>query len=262
MADTSIEWTDKVWNPTRGCSLISPGCTNCYAMRMAHRFSGKGQPYEGLTRLGANGPIWTGEVRPAPGMLEAPLEWRKPAKVFVDSMSDLFHDAVTDEHIDRVFGVMGLSEDMGRGHVFQILTKRAERMRDYLRSRAYKAWNSRRLGQEAFPPRNVWLGVSVEDVKRKDRIVLLRQTPAVVRFLSLEPLLEDLGEIDLAGIHWVIVGGESGPHARPVHPQWVRALRDQCVASGVSFFFKQWGGVRKKDAGRTLDGREWSEIPK
>ena len=264
MSVTSIEWTDKTWNPTRGCSLVSEGCRKCYAMKFAHRFSGKGEPYEGLTELGPDGPRWTGRVLSVPEKLDEPLKWRKPAKVFVNSMSDLFHEDVPFEFIDKVFAVMALCPQ----HTFQVLTKRADRMLEYNRRegfaqnisdiarddyagigesrhiKKYPIGPNYEFGERWFIPwplPNVWLGVSCEDRQRKDRIDHLRETPAAVRFLSLEPLLEDLGRLDLRGIHWVIVGGESGPKARPMHPEWVRSIRDQCVAAGVKFFLKQWG---------------------
>jgi protein gp37 len=223
-------------------------------MRQAHRFSGPGQPYEGLTRLGANGPIWTGEVRLVPEKLEEPLHWRKPRRVFVNSMSDLFHEDVPEEFIDRVFAVMAICP-----HTFQVLTKRPERMIRYMTATLGdpdRPWQradqvdaavaeltgAHGLVIKRWPLPGVWLGTSVEDRARKGRIDHLRKVPAAVRFLSLEPLLEDLSTIDLTGIGWVIVGGESGPGARPMHPDWARSLRDQCVAAGVPFFFKQWGG--------------------
>lgn len=233
MAETSaIEWTDATWNPVRGCTKISPGCVNCYAETFAERFRGvPGHPYEqGF------------DLRLVPEKLEEPLKWKTPKKIFVNSMSDLFHKDVPDEFVDKVFGVMGACEDAGRGHVFQVLTKRSGRMLGYMSKRCHRAWNARRLGTEAFPPRNVWLGVSVENRRHGlPRIEDLRQTPAAVRFLSVEPLLEDLGALDLTGIHWVIVGGESGRKARPMHPDWARSIRDQCQAAGVAFLFKQWG---------------------
>jgi protein gp37 len=338
---TSIEWTasddgvlGKTWNPVRGCQLESPGCLNCYAMRFAHRFSGKGKPYEGLTKLGPKGPIWTGEVRLALDKLAEPLRWRKPCRVFVNSMSDLFHPKVSFEYIAAVFGVMHACPD----HTFQILTKHPDRAVEFFKwvedqdickwTCAYldKAGFERGCGSafdvDEWPLKNVWIGASVEDQKRADlRIPLLLQIPAVVHFLSCEPLLEHV-EIDsefLTGeyapsdeggaaaetpgprIDWIIVGGESSHGARPMHPDWARSLRDQCVAAGVAFFFKQWGNwseieydhenppgdkpreryinaagghgfhgeqvVRlrsrgKKANGRLLDGRTWDEFPR
>jgi protein gp37 len=310
MQNSKIEWTDSTWNPLRGCSRVSEGCRNCYAEKIAGRFSSAGQPFEGVAELkfsnatkGGDGKFhgrWTGNIEFIEKHLEDPLRWRKPQRIFVNSMSDLFHENVKDEWIDEIFAVMGACEDAERGHTFQILTKRPARMVEYMRTRAHKAWNSRRLGRSAFPPRNVWLGVSVENQQTADeRIPLLLQAPAVVRFLSCEPLLGAVllppfcgdpyhrhsGSCSIyARINWVIAGGESGHGARPVHPDWIRGLRDQCKASGVPFFFKQWGeyapvsgqiissaGVQpfdgamsrvgKKNAGRMLDGRTWEEMP-
>ncbi len=269
---TSIEWTDVTWNPIRGCQLVSPGCTNCYAMKQAHRFSGEGMPYEGLTKLGDRGPVWTGEVRLVPELLNDPLKWRKPRRVFVNSMSDLFHEAVPDEFILQVFAVMAICPQ----HTFQILTKRPQRMlqfftQPYLTSPGHdervRGAVLRRAGcgqrVPVWPLPNVWLGVSVEDQPRADeRIPLLVETPAAVRFLSCEPLIAPVnlrpqtgvrkipdgeGGVDylddyadwLYKIDWVIVGGESGPHARPMQPDWARSLRDQCQAAGAKFFMKQ-----------------------
>jgi protein gp37 len=244
-----ITWTDETWNPIRGCSRVSEGCRNCYAESVAYRFSGPGQPYEGLVRIGSDGQRrreWNGQVRFIEKHLRDPLKWKEPRRIFVNSMSDLFHESLTDEQIDRIFGVM-----MRAGqHTFQVLTKRPGRMAKYL-SAENPRYTARRIADASekyvfdcdiyFPMMNVHLGTSVENRKEKHRIDALRGTPAEVRFLSLEPLLEDLGDLDLDGIHWVIVGGESGPGARPMHPGWVRSIRDQCVAAGVPFFFKQWG---------------------
>jgi protein gp37 len=284
-ATTSIEWTDRTWNPVVGCSLVSPGCTNCYAMRMAGRIEAMGTAphYAGLTKPSKAGPVWTGELRAAPDhVLLQPLKWRKPARIFVNSMSDLFHESVPDAVIDRVFAVMALSPQ----HTFQVLTKRPERMRAYLtdeemrfRVRTSYRWEevsgaalARQLTHlPVFPLPNVWLGVSVEDQARADeRIPILLDTPAAVRWISAEPLLGpiDLMRIDggavdpgargitinaLTGgrqsqmpwhLRWVVAGGESGPDARPMHPDWARSLRDQCAAAGVPFLFKQWGSWR------------------
>lgn len=239
-ATTSIQWTDKTWNPVRGCSVVSPGCRSCYAMKQAHRFSGPGQPYEGLTKLsGRSGPQWTGQIRLVEDALLEPLRWRKPARVFVNSMSDLFHEGVPDRFLQDVFQVMSATPQ----HTYQVLTKRPERMRH---------WIARTFTGEVC--QNVWLGVSVEDQQRADeRIPLLLQTPAAVRFVSAEPLL---GPLDLAPffdgvltdfskrdypLHWVIVGGESGPGARPCDVDWVRSIVHQCRASGVPVFVKQLG---------------------
>lgn len=239
MAETStIEWTDATWNPTRGCSELSPGCGRCYAKTFAERFRGvPGHPYEqGF------------DLRLVPEALPLPFTWGKPKKVFVNSMSDLFHKDVPDEFIVVVCRVMAAAD----WHTYQVLTKRSERMRDLLRGPL-------RFAAEL---QHVWWGVSVENQRHGlPRVDHLRTAPARVRFLSVEPLLEDLGEFDLGGIHWVIVGGESGRRPRPLHADWVRALRDRCGASGVAFFFKQWGGANKKRAGRELDGRTYDEMP-
>ena len=280
MADKSkIEWTDATWNPIVGCSVLSPGCKHCYAMRDAWRIqhNPRTSHYDGLTeRKNGGPPVWTGHVRLVPQVLEKPLSWQKPRRVFVNSMGDVFHEDVPFEWIDMVFAVMASAPR----HQFQLLTKRADRMHYYMASRrrsvSYWEKQARMLGYTfnsdgiallPFPPPNIWLGVSVEDKKRKDRIDALRTTPAAVRFLSLEPLLEGLGDLDLKGIHWVIVGGESGPRARPMRPVWARLIRDQCAAAGVPFHFKQWGNwldgqnVGKKRAGRLLDGVEHNGMP-
>ena len=246
MAETSIEWATTVWNPVRGCTKVSPGCDNCYAETFAERWRGiPGHAYEqGF------------DLRLVPEKLSEPLRWRNPRTVFVNSMSDLFQGHVPDEYIDRCWGTMAAAD----WHVYQVLTKRAKRMR---------RWVSRQLEpiggacpSRPKPPPHVWLGVSVEDRKHGlPRIDELRETPAAVRFLSIEPLLEDLGYISLRGIHWVIVGGESGPGARPMQPSWARDIQRQCSDADVPFFFKQWGGVRKKEAGRELGGRTWDAMP-
>jgi protein gp37 len=247
---TKIQWTDETWNCVRGCSRVSSGCGDstgggCYAERQAYRFSGPGMSYEGLVRMTPKGPRWTGKVVLVEDKLNDPLRWKKPRRIFVNSMSDLFHESLSDESIDRIFAVMGnCSEE--RGHVFQVLTKRPARMLEYMNTRARKAWNGPRMNRSSFPPNNIWLGVSVENQETADeRVPLLMETPADVRWISAEPLL---GLIDLesvptmeGSIDWVVVGGESGPGARPMHPDWARSLRDQCVAAGVPFFFKQWG---------------------
>lgn len=376
MADSSIEWTTKTWNPVIGCEIVSAGCKNCYAMKMAKRLEAMGQAnYTGLTKTVNGRAVWTNTVRCLPEKLEEPLRWKKPARVFVNSMSDLFHERVAFEFVDFVFATMALAPQ----HTFQILTKRPERMREYLNdmgvvrricekaylqhrsfhrgdapefstsdTRAFrrreKAWwdhvgeltawtvlgsiaaqrferNEPNLSHPSWvkwPLPNVWLGVSVEDQKTADeRIPLLLQTPAAVRFVSYEPALgpvdfqrlavvdrgpyeaasgidalngakwwcSDQGEYgeDCERLDWVIVGGESGPGARPAHPDWFRSVRDQCQAAGVAFFFKQWGEfgpvdkhalvrvagedivgyarLGKKAAGRILDGRTWDEFP-
>jgi protein gp37 len=237
-AQSSIEWTDATWNPVRGCVKISPGCKHCYAETFAERFRGTaGHPYE----LGF-------DPRLVPGLLEAPLRWRRPKRIFVNSMSDLFQAAVPIEFIARVGEVMRRSD----WHVFQVLTKRHARMRSLLSGEL--RW---------MPPLgNVWFGVSVEDRRHGlPRIEALRGVPTPRRFLSIEPLLEDLGELCLDGIGWVIVGGESGAGARPMREEWVLSILSQCRAAGVPFFFKQWGGVRKKTSGRELLGRKFDELP-
>jgi len=240
-----IEWTDVTWNPTRGCSRVSPGCEHCYAERQAHRMNHPGGAYEGLTRMTARGPAWTGDVRLVKDQLDAPLRWKKPRMVFVDSMSDLFHSHLSGGQIVEVFSAMAAAPR----HTYQILTKRPRRM---------AVWS--KIYEDLIGP-HLWFGASVEDQERADeRIPWLGVTPTAVRFLSCEPLLGPL-ELDLDGISWVIVGGESGPGARPMDGAWVRSIRDQCVRESVPFFFKQWGGVRKKATGRELDGRTWDEMP-
>jgi protein gp37 len=334
MGDKSaIEWTDATWNPVRGCSIVSKGCTNCYAMRQAHRASGAGGAYEGLTKLTKGGPVWTGEVRLVPELLLQPWRWRRPRRIFVNSMSDLFHEALSDDSIDKVFAAMALAPQ----HIYQVLTKRPARMKAYIErvvagerplcERASEIRNSfiggLMVGQaHGADPKNVqtpfrpwpflWLGVSVEDQATADeRIPLLLQTPAAVRWISAEPLLGPVSFVGrwveyanpavhinwLEELDWVVVGGESGPGARPMHPDWARDLRDQCAAVEVPFFFKQWGAylptseakakgfmptvarvrtpdaddpdqacfsmcrVGKDFAGRVLDGRTHDEYP-
>lgn len=239
-----IEWTETTWNPFAGCTLVSPGCTNCYAMRMAARLQAMGmEKYEGTTRQSGGRAVWTGQINLASDALYNPLNWKKPRLVFVNSMSDMFHDGVPAAWIESVWNIMRRTPK----HTYQVLTKRSARMLEM----------SRRL--PTLP--NVWLGVSVETEKQDDRIGDLRQTNAAVRFLSLEPLLGSLPNLGLKDIDWVIVGGESGPGARPMDPDWVRDIRRKCVISNTPFFFKQWGGTRKKDSGRSLDGRMWDEMP-
>jgi protein gp37 len=234
---TAIEWTDATWNPVTGCTKISPGCDHCYAERFAERFRGvPGHPFEHGFDLVLK-----------PERLLQPLGWKTPKMVFVNSMSDLFHKEVPTSFVDRVFDTM----EQANWHVFQILTKRSSLMRDYV--------NERYAGTIA--PSNIWLGTSVEDGDRKSRIRHMQQMNATVRFLSVEPLIGPLGKVDLRGISWVIVGGESGPRARPMDPEWVREVRDQCTEGRIAFFFKQWGGIRPKSGGRELDGREWSQLP-
>lgn len=236
--NSSIEWTDATWNPVRGCVKVSPGCKHCYAETFAERFRGvKGHPYEqGF------------DLRLVPEKLFEPLLWRSPKLVFVNSMSDLFQVGVPEGYIELVTRVMATA----RWHTYQVLTKRAERLRELVGGKF--SW--------AGAYENIWWGVSVEDRKYGlPRIEQLRATPARVRFLSIEPLLEDLGEFDLSGIHWVIVGGESGPGARPMKKEWVLSIREQCRVARVPFFFKQWGGVRKVRKGRRLEGRTYNEYP-
>lgn len=236
--NSTIEWTDATWNPVRGCTKISPGCAHCYAETFAERFRGvAGHPYEqGF------------DPRLVPGKLGEPLRWPTSKMVFVNSMSDLFHRDVPDEYIERVCRVM----EMANWQTYQVLTKRADRMRNLLRGR---------LRFAADLP-HVWWGVSVENRQHGvPRIGTLREAPAAVRFLSAEPLLEYLGELNLDGIGWVIVGGESGHGARPLAAEWVENLRDQCETANVPFFFKQWGGVHKSKAGRKLDGRTHDGVP-
>jgi len=240
MSDKSkIEWTDATWNPVRGCTKISPGCVHCYAETFAERFRGvQGHPYEqGF------------DPRLVPQKLDEPLGWRSPKRVFVNSMSDLFHEAVPDDYIAAVADVMVRAN----WHTYQVLTKRSARMRDMLKTRL-------RFVANKF---HIWWGVSVENkIYGLPRIVHLRSAPATVRFLSIEPLIEDVGPLNLSGIHWVIVGGESGFGSRPMRREWVVSIRKQCRQNGVPFFFKQWGGVHKSKAGRSLDGRTYDEMPR
>jgi protein gp37 len=244
VAETSIEWTDVTWNPVAGCTIISPGCTNCYAMRMAARLEAMASTkYVGLTRRSGRRMVWTGRIKLDYSSLQAPLSWKKPRMVFVNSMSDLFHENVPAEFIENVWATMERSPQ----HVFQILTKRPERMREIV------------VHLAKLP--NVWLGTSVESRDYLGRLDELRRTPATVRFVSFEPLIGDLGHLELQGIDWAIVGGESGPQARPMNPRWVTGVRAACRESGTAFFFKQWGGVNKKKNGRKLDGRTWDELP-
>jgi protein gp37 len=236
---SKIEWTDATWNPVRGCTKISPGCAHCYAAVFAERFRGvPGHPYE----LGF-------DPRLVPEKLREPLRWRSPKRIFVNSMSDLFHEHVPDSYIVEVATVMQAAS----WHTFQVLTKRSRRMKELLNSSL----------QFAATLPHVWWGVSVENRKYGiPRLADLQRSDANVRFLSVEPLLEDLGELNLKGIHWVIVGGESGPGARPIRQEWVVAIRDQCRRARVPFFFKQWGGQRKAIAGRRLQGRTYDEFPR
>lgn len=230
---SKIEWTEATWNPVTGCDKISPGCKNCYAERLALRLQAMGvKQYEDGFALTLH-----------PESLEIPFGWKKPRVIFVNSMSDLFHKSVPLSFIQQVFSVMRAAPQ----HQFQILTKRAERLAE--------------IDTELPWSDNVWMGVSVESKDYVQRIDHLRQSKAKIKFLSLEPLLGPLPRLDLKGIDWVIVGGESGPYARPMEPQWVREIRAQCVAAKVPFFFKQWGGVFKSKTGRILDGRTWDQMP-
>lgn len=244
MSKSSIEWTEATWNPVAGCTIVSPGCTNCYAMRMAARLAAMGQPkYKDTTRVSGGRAKWNGRITLDTDALLVPRGWKTGRMIFVNSMSDIFHDEVPFDFIHNVFEVMQNTPQ----HTYQILTKRAENLEKY----AMKLpWTS-----------NIWMGVSVESAEYMWRIDHLRRTPAAIKFLSLEPLLGPLDSLDLSGIDWTIAGGESGPGARPMQPGWVRSIRDQCVEAGVAFHFKQWGGVNKKRAGRMLDGRIWSEWP-
>lgn len=244
--NSSIEWTDATWNPIAGCSMVSPGCTNCYAMRLAGRLSRMGSAkYHGTVRTSGGREVWTGRIAVDEAALSVPLKWRRPRRIFVNSMSDLFHEAVSDDVIARVWEVMAKADR----HVFQILTKRPERMSNVLQN----------LHHPVLP--NVWLGTSVEANDYRYRIDYLRNIPAAIRFVSFEPLIGALGSVDFSGISWAIVGGESGPGARPLQHHWVEALRESCERQNVAFFFKQWGGVQKHRAGRLLDGRTYDDLP-
>jgi len=244
VSKSSIEWTEATWNPVAGCTVLSPGCTNCYAMRLANRLSAMGnEKYDGLTRMSGGRAKWNGRIKLDWNALEAPRKWKSGRVIFVNSMSDLFHEDVPLEFIEAVFEVMRETPQ----HTYQILTKRAERLSE--------------LGYDLDWAPNIWMGVSVESEDFMWRIDELRRTPASIRFLSLEPLLGPLQKLQLRNIHWVIAGGESGPGARPMDPDWVREIRDQCATQNVAFHFKQWGGINKKKTGRTLDGRTWDQFP-
>lgn len=231
--NSHIEWTEYTWNPVTGCTKISEGCRNCYALRMANRLQAMNNPRykDGF------------KVTLHPDLIELPLSWKQPKRIFVNSMSDLFHKDVPVDFIKKVFDVM----EKAHWHTFQILTKRPDRLVE--------------LAPLLKWPANVWQGVSVENMKVINRIDFLREVPAHVRFLSIEPLIGPLGNVNLEGIHWVIVGGESGPGARPMEEEWVQSIRDQCLEQEVPFFFKQWGGVRKHLTGRILDGQTWDQYP-
>ena len=235
--NSAIEWTDATWNPVTGCTKISPGCDNCYAERFAERFRGvAGHPYE-------NG----FDLTLRPERIRQPLSWKTPRTIFVNSMSDLFHKQIPSDFVDAIFCTM----EQATWHVFQILTKRSSLMRKFM--------NDRYSGKS--PPDHIWVGVSVEDSTKKSRIEHLRQTRTAIRFISIEPLIGPVGQLDLRDIHWVIAGGESGPGYRPLRLEWAREVRDQCIDQNVAFFFKQWGGTRPKSGGRELDGCEWNQYP-
>jgi protein gp37 len=244
MAETSIEWTDATWNPVAGCTVISPGCTNCYAMRMAARLEAMSvAKYAGLTRKSGRRSVWTGKIRLDDKSLDAPRSWSKPRRIFVNSMSDLFHERVPAEFVARAWRVMAETPR----HTYQILTKRPDRMAEVAATLPLL--------------RNVWLGTSVEDANFLHRIDHLRRIPAAVRFISFEPLIGSVAGADLRGIHWAIVGGESGPTARPMQVQWVEEVEAICRRNGTAFFFKQWGGKNKKAAGRSYRGTTYDELP-
>ena len=230
---SSIEWTDATWNPVTGCTKISPGCKNCYAERMAKRLQSMRQPrYRNGFKLTVQ-----------PDLIEQPLRWTEPRMIFVNSMSDLFHEDIPFEYLNKVFDVMGRAH----WHIFQVLTKRSDRLAG--------------VANRLYWPSNVWMGVSVENQQYTHRISHLRNVPSAIRFLSIEPLLGPITTLPLDRIDWVIVGGESGPKARPLDIEWVRNIRDRCINAKVPFFFKQWGGTRKSLSGRILDGQTWDEMP-
>jgi protein gp37 len=244
---SDIEWTDATWNPVAGCTMVSPGCTNCYAMRMAARLEAMGHvKYQRTTRKSGGRAVWTGQVVLDEVSLDSPLTWRNSRRIFVNSMSDLFQDPVPLEFVARVWQVM----EEAHWHQFQILTKRPERMARLLSGGDFKV----------LP--NVWLGTSIENRRVLDRLEALRATPAAVRFVSFEPLIGAVGDVDLTGIDWAIVGGESGPKARQMQREWIDQIRHACHRHDVAFFFKQWGGANKRATGRILDGRTWDDYPK
>ena len=253
MAETQIEWTDSTWNPVAGCTVMSAGCTNCYAMQMARRLEAmKVEKYVGLTRKSGKRTVWNGVVREDEKSLEIPLRWRKPRKIFVNSMSDLFHEGVSDSFILKVWDVMRNTPQ----HSYQILTKRPDRMAQVISD----------LVPDILP--NVWLGTSVEDKEVADRVDYLRRVPASIRFISFEPLIGSVGKIDLTGIHWAIVGGESGAMARPITEDWIDEIHELCENYDTAFFFKQWGtwGAdnkkrSKKANGRIYRGKTWDAMP-
>ncbi len=253
MAETQIEWTDATWNPVAGCTIMSAGCTNCYAMAMAKRLEAmRVDKYVGLTRTSGSRTIWTGIVREDTSALDIPHAWKKPRKIFVNSMSDLFHESVSDAFILKVWEVMRATPR----HNYQILTKRPDRM----------AAVARDVIGEVLP--NVWLGTSIENDAVADRVDHLRHVPAAIRFISFEPLIGSVGQIDLSDIHWAIVGGESGKSARPIQEEWIDEIYSQCLDYDTAFFFKQWGTWgkdnkrrSKKANGREYKGRTWDQMP-
>ncbi|MCF6197237.1 MAG: DUF5131 family protein [Emcibacter sp.] len=243
---SDIEWTDATWNPVAGCRILSAGCSNCYAMRMAARLQAMEHPsYLGTTRKSGNRHIWTGNTHLLEHTLNIPLTWRKPRLVFVYSMSDLFQDSIPFEYVERIWETM----EKAKIHTFQILTKQPERMAKFLNQRNKPILE------------NVWLGTSVEDHHVTHRITDLKRCAASVRFISFEPLIGPVGTINLSHIHWAIIGGESGPKSRPLNIKWVDEIFDQCANYDVRFFFKQWGGVNKKRKGRVFKGRTWDDMP-
>jgi len=246
MAETSIEWTDATWNPVAGCTILTAGCTNCYAMRMAARLEAMGvDKYVGVTRKSGGKAKWTGKIKLDHASLSVPQEWKKPRRVFVNSMSDLFHSEVPTAFIAEIWQVMAATPR----HTYQILTKRPDRMSEVLSSPEFNV----------LP--NVWLGTSVEDSRVLYRLDELRAVPAAVRFVSFEPLIGSVAGANLKSIHWAIVGGESGPQARPLDTRWVDEIFDQCTDADTAFFFKQWGGKNKKVTGRTYRDRLWDNLP-
>lgn len=253
MAETHIEWSDSTWNPVAGCSMLSSGCTHCYAMEMARRLELMGvSKYKGLTRNNGKRYIWNGEIREDFSSLNIPYSWKKPKKIFVNSMSDLFHEKVSDSFITKVWKVM---EETPRHH-YQILTKRPERMRDIIQNKIKKVLD------------NVWIGTSIENEETVSRVNFLRETPAAIRFISFEPLIGSVGNINLNKIDWAIVGGESGRLARPIKEEWIDEIYNQCLLFDTAFFFKQWGtwGKDNKKRSKKANGREyrgqlWDEMP-
>lgn len=253
MAETQIEWTDSTWNPVVGCTLVSAGCTNCYAMALARRLEAMGvEKYRGLVRQGSIRPIWNGVVKEDRDALRLPSSWKKPRKIFVNSMSDLFHESVSDQFILEIWRVMLETPR----HNYQILTKRPRRMANFVAQKIC-----------TVAP-NVWLGASIENESTVDRLEEIRKVPAAIRFISFEPLIGPVGKVDLHDIDWAIVGGESGKGARPIREEWIEEIHSQCSQSGTRFFFKQWGAWgsdnrrrSKKANGREYRGRIWNEMP-